>query len=156
MGGSAWNTLLAGTKLWTLVSPCDALSGVWDMPPQASVDMCGREQLELLLTTRYEHDPSTLAKYQSELLGGSEKVLQFEQRPGETLFIPRGWAHAVRNLGSTIAITGNYAPGYDLEHVLDVMESYGGKPYRAYWEHRLTVNTSYTSMLDREPTTNSR
>ena len=50
------------------------------------------------------------------------------RRPG------RVCSRAVANDGETIAITQNYAPPSHLLHVLAVLESYGGEPYRASWE----------------------
>jgi hypothetical protein len=43
-------------------------------------------------------------------------------RPGEVLYIPRGWWHCVFNLGHTVAVTQNYVSSTGLPKVLDFLK----------------------------------
>jgi hypothetical protein len=46
---------------------------------------------------------------------------EFNQSPGETVVVPRGWLHAVVNLEATVAVTQNVCGRYDLGEVWDEM-----------------------------------
>jgi len=91
---SAWNTLLLGHKKWVLFPP--------DTP-------------EVMLKTP-EHNlgaagwfANTYPKTVSSKWPSKFKPVEILQEPGETIFLPAGWWHAVLNLDFTVCITQNFA-----------------------------------------------
>jgi histone arginine demethylase JMJD6 len=99
LGTSAWNTLVRGHKLWTLFPP--------DVP-RAVVK--GREHVNWKTEDDEPIDWNVnllprILRAHPELRG---RVIQFVQRPGQTMFVPSNWWHAVLNLDTTIAVTQNF------------------------------------------------
>jgi len=98
---SAWNTLIYGLKRWVL------------FPPEFSRDeVKGRAHVR---KDRGEDDEAI--DYFNRILprikeaGGARMaaaIIEFVQRPGETVYVPGGWWHAVHNLTDTVAVTQNY------------------------------------------------
>lgn len=97
---SAWNTLLCGLKRWVLFPPgtsqeyvaqigatCKGMGGDAKPPAYWWLDVL----------------PELRASGAAAELGMVECV----QRPGETIYVPYGWWHAVLNIGFTAAVTQN-------------------------------------------------
>ncbi|GAB4820044.1 hypothetical protein N2152v2_007090 [Parachlorella kessleri] len=89
---SAWNTLLTGHKRWALFPP-------------------GTPR-ELLKPPGVEREAATwFAQVYPRTQRGdwpAARPLDVIQGPGDTMFVPAGWWHAVINLDMTIAVTQNY------------------------------------------------
>jgi histone arginine demethylase JMJD6 len=51
--------------------------------------------------------------------------VEFEQTPGDLLFTPSGWAHAVENPTETIAVTGNYIGEANIDFAISYFEAVG-------------------------------
>ena len=102
---SAWNTLLMGVKRWVM------------FPPSAPKALVKGEHLKLKgedneavtyfcrILPRIKEEERRRVRDGLPLLGMRETM----QYPGETIFVPGGWWHAVLNLEDTIAVTQNYA-----------------------------------------------
>ncbi|CAM9377896.1 unnamed protein product [Discosporangium mesarthrocarpum] len=99
LGTSAWNTVIVGRKRWVLFPPGTDRNvakarhfirgGEDDEPVDYFVD-----HLPRLRRAHSTHDR----------LG----MIEFVQHPGETVFVPGGWWHAVINMDNTIAVTQNF------------------------------------------------
>jgi hypothetical protein len=55
--------------------------------------------------------------------------VEFLQYPGETVFVPHGWLHAVLNLTPTVAVTQNYVSTPNLREAW--AEARGKRPHMA-------------------------
>ncbi|MDQ1177769.1 hypothetical protein [Microbacterium sp. SORGH_AS_0421] len=78
MASAAWNYLVEGTKVWKFAPPLHAL----------------REGRIPIMPA-----PSDDSK---------DYEFEYTQQPGDLLFTPSAWVHAVHNETATIAVTGNY------------------------------------------------
>ena len=92
----AWLTQVVGRKRWVLVSPNDRRF-------LASAQLPGKG------LARYTVDPEN-----QDFLQHYPQIQPIEHtlEPGETIFVPSGWAHHVRSLDPGISITWNFlGPG---------------------------------------------
>mmetsp|Transcript_4910 Transcript_4910/g.7432 ORF Transcript_4910/g.7432 Transcript_4910/m.7432 type:complete len:416 (-) Transcript_4910:1156-2403(-) len=137
LGTSAWNTLIRGHKLWTLFPPSVAKSVVK-----------GKEHVKW----KYEDDepidwnanilPRILEKGGPEL---ESQMIQFIQKPGETVFIPSDWWHGVLNLDTTIAVTQNFCSSGNFEVVWKQTRT-GRKRMARTWRREL--QTAYPHLAE--------
>lgn len=97
VGTHAWVTLLSGRKRWILFPP--------ETNPQ-SIFLRGPDEPPI---------PSVLwfRDYYSRALhsenANRDTCIEVVQVPGETVYVPAGWPHAVWNLETSVAVTHNYA-----------------------------------------------
>ena len=114
LGTSAWNASLAGYKYWVLFPPgTDAKTVKGKHLMKKGEDNEAIQYFHLIYPRIIES-------------GNFEKTYEFIQRPGDTVFIPGGWWHAVLNLSDTIAVTQNYCNWGNFDRVF--WETRKGRP----------------------------
>nr|CCA22232.1 histone arginine demethylase putative [Albugo laibachii Nc14] len=107
LGTSAWNTLISGRKRWVL------------FPSKV-----GKEVVQGKEFIKSGEDDEAI-NYFSTILPRIKKAyghnvlqcIEFMQYPGETVFVPAGWWHAVLNAEDTVAVTQNYCSSQNFERV---------------------------------------
>lgn len=97
LGTSAWNTSLAGHKRWVLFKE--------DLPKSIvkGKQYRGKDYEDESINYFTQILPKIRENEDHEQI----KLIEFIQYPGETVFVPGGWWHAVINLDDTIAVTQN-------------------------------------------------
>ncbi len=104
---SAWNACVVGRKRWIMLPPNIVPPGVYP-----SSDLCSVVQ------------PATLKEWYKEFY---KECLQFGALevtvcPGDVMFVPSGWWHAVLNLDDfNVAITQNYVNWTNVRRVLNFL-----------------------------------
>ena len=103
---SAWNALLSGYKRWVLFPPATSrrLAKGKDYVRKGEDD----EAIQYFV--------NVLPRMRADMLAGNgvvssgERLQMYEvtQRPGEVIFVPGGWWHAVINLTDAVAVTQNF------------------------------------------------
>jgi hypothetical protein len=92
----AWLTQIVGRKRWVLVSP-------EDRPHLAKVQRPGKGLVKYMVEPEAGEFIETFP---------AVRPLEAILSPGETIFVPSGWAHHVRSLDAGISITWNFlGPG---------------------------------------------
>jgi histone arginine demethylase JMJD6 len=106
LGTSAWNTVIDGRKRWVLFPPgtAKAVAKGLDVIRKGEDDEAVNYFVDLLPRIREKH-------------GHELKIIEFTQYPGDTVFVPGGWWHAVLNLDDTIAITQNFCSSRNFDRV---------------------------------------
>lgn len=92
---SAWNSVISGRKYWIMFPANDPPPGVWTDQEQSEVTA-----------------PTSLGEwFASGLYKAAQRCKGFHHAitgPGEVMYVPSGWWHAVVNLDDCIALTGNF------------------------------------------------
>jgi len=93
LGTSAWNTVVQGRKHWVIFPPNvpRSVAKALDVIKKGEDDEAINYFVDLVPRLREKHPDIN--------------IIEFTQHPGETVFVPGGWWHAVINLDDTIAIT---------------------------------------------------
>ena len=127
---SAWNTLIAGRKRWILFPPDVPGDAVKGRPYKKAGE--DDEAVDYFLTL--------LPRLKSTRPDLAARCIEFVQEPGETVFVPGGWWHAVLNLEDTIAITQNFCSTVNLPLVWRAVRR--GRPGMARkWLRLLRANS---------------
>lgn len=109
-GADAYLHLLEGRKLWFVA------------PPEHGD---GFRQL-----FKFNVPSATYSKKRADeyLAHGVQAVVQ---EAGDTVFIPGGWHHCVKNLSDSVAFGASYIRAWHLQHTLDYMEEVGEEVARS-------------------------
>ncbi|KAJ1454152.1 hypothetical protein M885DRAFT_522319 [Pelagophyceae sp. CCMP2097] len=105
LGTSAWNTVVSGRKRWVLFEP--GTSKVVAKGSKLCADWEDDEAcnyfVDILPRIRKHH--------------AHARRVEFIQEPGETVYVPGGWWHAVINLDDTVGVTQNFASAENFDAV---------------------------------------
>lgn len=120
LGTSAWNASISGYKLWAMFPPFIKKPGI-----------SGKD-----LTERGKNEPffwfhEVLPKLQKKF--GISPFFAV-QKPGDLVFVPSKWWHAVINLTDTIAITQNFVSSINFEVVKKTVKKERKKLYERWTE----------------------
>lgn len=127
LGTSAWNTVLVGRKRWVLMPP-----GTRKRLVKAKDFIRKGEDDE---ATNYFIDQLPRLKEAHPEL----QIIEFIQYPGETVFVPGGWWHAVLNLDDTLAVTQNFCSRTNFDGVW-VKTRTGRKKMAVKWLEVLKIH----------------
>lgn len=107
---SAWNTAIAGRKIWVMLPP-----GV--CPPGVSTD---DEESEV--TSPVGIAEWVLSGFYNDAVKMPEAIIGITF-PGECMYVPSGWWHTVINLDESIALTQNFVPNVKLGNALHFLKN---------------------------------
>lgn len=139
LGSSAWNTLLVGRKRWVLFPP--------DVPKSL---VSGKKHVK-----RDEDDEAVnyfmdlLPRLKAASSRETLRCVEFMQEPGETVFIPGGWWHAVLNVEDSVAVTQNFCSSQNFRGVWRKTRS-GRKRMAVKWLAKLDATRPELARIARE------
>jgi hypothetical protein len=103
----AWNAVITGKKRWIMYPPDQT-------PPGVHASRDGSEVMSPMALLEWVLDfyGIAMAQRKAKRAKPTEAVYPLEGtcHPGEIMFVPRGWWHTAINIGTTVALTQNYAP----------------------------------------------
>ncbi|KAH8825093.1 hypothetical protein DL96DRAFT_1712122 [Flagelloscypha sp. PMI_526] len=102
----SWSTSLCGIKRWDMVSPQDA---------HLLLHSRTREPIQCLF------DDSVDTSEYPGVLEARKRCKVVWQFPSETVFVPSGWYHSVKNYGPTLSINHNWANASCIQGMYDAL-----------------------------------
>lgn len=106
---SAWNTNLQGRKLWVMFP--------FEVPKFIAKGMDYEKKYSPKTLTALEYFYYVLPEIKNNEKKEQLKYIECIQYPGETIFVPGGWWHAVVNLEDTMAVTQNFMSTQNFDNV---------------------------------------
>jgi len=130
---SAWNTLISGRKYWAIFPPhvSKRVAKCWDQEKDDEGDEAVNYFIDFLPRLRRK----------LEARGEPVPFVEFVQEPGDTVFVPGGWWHAVLNLEHSVAITQNYCSRQNFDACWKAARE-GRKKMAAKWLRVMTESDS--------------
>lgn len=107
---SAWNTALAGRKVWIMLPPGIAPPGV------------GTDDEESEVTSPVGIAEWVLSGFYNDAVKIPECLIGITF-PGECMYVPSGWWHSVINLDDSVALTQNFVPTSKLSNALNFFKN---------------------------------
>eukprot|EP00158_Paraphelidium_tribonemae_P009892 Partr_v1_DN28990_c1_g1_i4_m25638 putative Jumonji domain containing len=97
----SWSTNICGVKEWTFYRPADAFR----------------------LHDKFNNCISDISAHVDSMqfphFDNLEPALVLLQHPGETIFVPSGWFHQVRNIGVTLSVNHNFVNAFNIVRVCE-------------------------------------
>ena len=130
---SAWNTSLNGHKLWVMFP--------WKYPKWL---VNGKQVRSRPTSAGPKEDNEAIDFFAHHLPrikqeeGPLADIVECIQKPGETVFVPGGWWHAVLNLDDTMAVTQNFCNLSNFDRVWRTMRIQRPQLSR-YFLHKLKL-----------------
>jgi len=104
-GTHAWNVAVSGRKKWMFFPPGST-------PPGVTPSADGMDVMQ----------PISLMEWFCNFYNVEEIPVEFIAKPGDLVFVPAGWWHAVLNIEPSVAITQNYISATNLNSALRLMK----------------------------------
>jgi len=130
LGTAAWNTLWRGRKRWVL------------FPPETPKKVAKGTKL---YAAAQDDEP---VNYFVDVLPKIDAMkYEFVQYPGDTVFVPPGWWHAVINLDHTVAVTQNFVSRANFHRAWTL--SRDSRPHMTRkWFRRLRRDPDYADLVE--------
>uniref|UniRef100_A0A0A9YJN8 Bifunctional arginine demethylase and lysyl-hydroxylase JMJD6 n=1 Tax=Lygus hesperus TaxID=30085 RepID=A0A0A9YJN8_LYGHE len=133
---NAWNSLIMGCKLWIFMSP--------NVPKDIALGTQFRTEVESKVEIEdeavgwYHRVYPSIRKWFMQHCPAEYTLIEVVQYPGETIFVPNTWWHAVLNINSdTLSITHNYVSSSNFTDAWRSMRI--ERPHTAQrWRHALS------------------
>lgn len=143
LGTSAWNTLVRGVKRWVLFPPHvpkSVVKGRRLILPKEDDEAVHYFCYILPRIKRRAAAVAAAGAKSSSLPEGYDysdfECYEFNQYPGETVYIPHGWWHAVLNVSDSVGITQNYCSSRNFDVVWKKTRA-GRKKMACTWLRKL-------------------
>ena len=133
---SAWNALLCGRKRWALYPP--------SMPPPG----IGYKEQEFSVSFK-SPKPFKWFVEVYPFLKPDQRPLEVMQEPGEIIFVPAGWWHAVCNVTETMAVTQNWVDKHNFHVAWRDLKRDGGMMATEFYERLRYVRPDLFEEYDR-------
>mmetsp|Transcript_372 Transcript_372/g.545 ORF Transcript_372/g.545 Transcript_372/m.545 type:complete len:473 (-) Transcript_372:209-1627(-) len=101
LGTSAWNALVYGRKRWILTKP-------GTRKRQVKGYHLRRKGEDGEASTYFSYVLPRILKEEAEKKNRDMGIREVIQEPGEVIYVPGGWYHAVLNITDTVAVTQNF------------------------------------------------
>lgn len=138
---SAWNALISGRKRWALYPP-RSVDKATIKPRGVGLDG------ESVTWFNKMYPKTTTEEWRKRGLPPPIDVIQY---PGEIMFVPDGWWHAVLNIDDTMAVTQNFATSARFDAVWRITHRARPK-MSARWLAKLrTVRPDLAAIADAQP-----